>query len=107
MKLLILAPLLLAGCAMSPQQMAAQSTFDVCRLGMGGPHSQVAQQEANRRGVDCAPYYGAILARQANENAATANIMRALNPPAPQVIAPQQTNCTSRRVGNTVQTQCW
>lgn len=103
MKTLLLIPVLLAGCAATPQEMARQSNWDVCRFTMGGPHSQVAQNEAARRRLDCAPMYPAIAAKLQAENAAIANFQRTLNPP--PVYRPT-VNCTSYRAGNTVQTDC-
>jgi hypothetical protein len=96
----------LAGCAATPQQMAQQSNWDVCRFTMGGPHSQVAEYERQRRGLDCTPYYPSIAAKLQAENAAVANYLRATQPP-PAALPPQQVNCTSRNVGGTVQTSCW
>jgi hypothetical protein len=97
-----LSALAIAGCA-SADYVAHQSNFDVCRLSMGGPHAQTADAEAARRGLDCRQYYGAINAQRANEAAAVNNFLRSTQPPpAPSAT----TNCTSYRVGNTVQTNC-
>jgi hypothetical protein len=104
MRYTLIAAAMLAGCAATPQQMAQQSNWDVCRFTMGGPHSQVAQNEASRRGLDCAPLYPAIAAKMQAENAAIANFQRSINPPPAPL--PRQTNCTSYRVGNTIQTDC-
>jgi starvation-inducible outer membrane lipoprotein len=104
MRILAIA-LALAGCAASPQHMAQQSNWDVCRFTMGGPHQQVAEQERRNRGLDCAPYYPAIQQRLANESAATYNMQRALQP-APQQAPPQPIVCQSNRAGNSVQTVC-
>lgn len=104
MKLATLTCALLAGCAFTPQQMARQSNYDVCRFTMGGPHSAVADAEARRRGLDCSSMYGAIAAQEQARNAATANFLRSINPP-PRP-APAPINCTSYRIGNTVQTDC-
>lgn len=46
---------LLAGCASSPEYVARQSNWDVCRLTMGGPHSGAAEAEARARNLDCKP----------------------------------------------------
>lgn len=96
--------LVLAGCAATPEQMAQQTNWDVCRFTMGGPHKHVAEYERQRRGLDCTPLYPAIAARLQAESAAIANFQRALQPPQ-QPIRPM-TSCTSYRVGNTVQTDC-
>lgn len=89
----------LAGCAGSPDYVARQSNFDVCRLSMGGPHAAYADAEARNRGLDCRAYYGAILARQQQENAATQQYINSLR------AAPPVT-CRSVRMGNTVNTVC-
>jgi hypothetical protein len=105
MRYLVTLAAVLAGCAATPQQMAQQSNFDVCRFTMGGPHSAVAQNEAARRGLDCTPLYPAIAAQMQAQNAATANMLRALQPrPAPSF--PQPISCSSYRLGNRVQTDC-
>lgn len=97
----------MVGCA-SPEYVARQSNFDVCRLTMGGPHSAAAEAEARNRGLDCAPLYPAIQAKQANENAAINNYLRSMQQPLG--VTPLQTNptvnCQSYRSGNTVQTHC-
>jgi hypothetical protein len=102
MRIAILSALFLAGCANSPDYVARQSNYDVCRLTMGGPHSRNAEAEAARRGVDCAPLYPAIQAREGARDAAVQNYLRSTQP-AP---IPQPRSCTSYRVGNTVQTDC-
>ena len=102
--LLLIPALAIAGCAITPQQMAQQSNWDVCRFTMGGPHSGVAQNEAGRRGLDCAPLYPAIAAKQQADAQALANFQRALNPPRPAYRPPM--NCNSYRLGNTIQTDC-
>jgi hypothetical protein len=104
MRILVLLPALLAACAVTPQDMAQRSNWDVCRFTMGGPWSQTAQYEAQRRSLDCSPYYGPINAQMQRENAATSEYLQSLQrrrPPPPQTI-----NCQSYRVGNSVQTTC-
>lgn len=94
-----IAAVLLAGCAASPQQMAQQSNFEVCRFTMGGPHSSVAQAEANRRGLDCREYYPAIQGQLQRENAAVGNALQMLNrPPPPAPVMPQ--SCRTVYKGN-------
>lgn len=106
MKILLLLPgLVLAGCAATPEQMAQRSNWDVCRFTMGGPHSLVAQHEAQRRGLDCAPLYPAIAAKLQAENAATANLINALQRPSPPPRQP--ISCSSHRAGNSVHTNCF
>jgi hypothetical protein len=97
-----LVALLLVGCASSPEYVAQKSNFDVCRLTMRGPHARNAELEAQKRGLNCTAYYPAIQQQMANENAAIQNMQRALQPPP----RPAATNCTSYRVGNTIQTNC-
>lgn len=89
--------LLLAGCAATPEQMAQQSNWDVCRFTMGGPHSRVAEAERERRGLDCTPLYPAIAARMQADNAAVSNFLRATQPR-------QNTNCTTMAMGGGVYT---
>lgn len=98
--LLSISALILAGCA-GPIPADQVSNFDLCRYTMGGPYARSAEAEAARRGLDCRPYYGAIQQQQANQNAAMQQYLNTLQPrPSPAV------NCTSYRVGNTVQTDC-
>lgn len=104
MRTLIPLVAVLAGCAITPQDMAQRSNFEVCRFTMGGPHSQVAHYEAQRRGLDCAPLYPAIAAQQQREAAALSNAAQFFTPR--QAPASRPTNCTSYRIGNTVQTEC-
>jgi len=67
---------------------------NLARLGRPVPQPDLANARAQRQ------------ASSAAETAATMQIIRALQPPpAPAPRAP--VNCTSRRVGNTVQTDCW
>lgn len=104
--LLIISAAVLAGCATSPQQMAQETDWNVCRFTMGGPHSRVAESERQRRSLDCTPLYPAIAAQQANLNAATQNYLNATRPP-PPMSAPRQMHCNSVRTSNnTVQTIC-
>lgn len=91
----LIASMALAGCAMSPQYMAQQSNWDVCRFTMGGPHSVVAQQESARRGLDCRPYYGPITAQGQAQNAATQSFIQSTQPPQPL-------RCTSTAMGGGV-----
>lgn len=104
MRLVALSVLVLSGCAASPEQMAGQSNYDVCRFTTGGPHAAVADAEARRRGLDCQPFYPAIMQQKAAQNAATQSWIRSTQQPVYQM--PQPVNCTSYRIGNTVQTQC-
>lgn len=97
--------LALAGCAMTPQEMSTVSDWNVCSLSMTPVQGEVAFNEARRRGLDCRPYYPAIQAQQANENAALQNFLRATQPPpAP---TPRTMHCTSQQAGHTIQTACW
>lgn len=117
-RLLLLAPILFAGCAGPSAEeamriVANSSDFSLCEDQVIAParYQGIIAAEVNRRGVSCGQYMQAIAIRQqakanqlANENAATANFLRAINPPPAPF--PRQTNCTSYRVGNTVQTDC-
>jgi hypothetical protein len=107
---LVLLPILLYGCSATPEQVAAQSDYEVCRLTTVPVHANVAEQVRLRRGIDCVPYYPVIRARLEAQNAAINN-MRAAIQPAPQqayqVPINRPMNCNSYRVGNSVQTQCF
>lgn len=109
-KIAIISVALLAGCASmsSEEYVAGRSNWDVCRLTMGGPHSRNAEIEAQRRGLNCAPLYQAISADEASRRAAAMQILqnRQRAQPMPAYQMPQQTRCTSRAVGNTVETVC-
>jgi hypothetical protein len=104
MRILLVLPLL-AACAATPQQMAEQSNWDVCRYTMGGPHSRMAEAERQRRGLDCAPFYPAINAQLQRQNDAINQYRQSLQP-APMAPPPRPTSCRSYRVGNQVQTDC-
>jgi hypothetical protein len=101
--IMIAAAVLLAGCA--HRQPSEVSNFDLCRYVMGGgQNGRIAEAEAARRGLDCAPYFPAIAAQRQSEAAALNQAAQYFAPrPAP---LPQSMNCTSYRVGNTVQTDC-
>lgn len=99
MRILFLAPLLLAACAMTPEQMSSRSDWDVCRLSMTPVQGSVASYEAQRRGLDCRPLYPAILQRQALEDAAIQSYISSTRPP-PTV------NCTSTNSFGIVNTTC-
>jgi hypothetical protein len=102
---IIAATAVLAGCGLTPEQMARQSDYQVCRFSTTPASGEVAHYEAQRRGLDCRPYYGVIQQQRANEAAAIQNFQRSLSPqPMPQM--PMPINCTSYRTGNTVQTRC-
>lgn len=79
MRMMLPALALLAGCA-SPEYVASRGDFDVCRLTMGGPHAQAADQEARRRGLNCHAYYPAIQSRQAQDDAAIQQFLRSGQP---------------------------
>jgi hypothetical protein len=104
MKLAVLAALVLAGCANTPATEVAD--MDLCRYQLrGGNNAMVAQQEANRRGLDCRPYFPAIAAQEQAQNDATANFLNSMSQP--RRPAPQMRSCTTQRLGNTLQTDCW
>jgi hypothetical protein len=108
MRFVLFLPALLAGCATQiPADQA--SNWDVCRHMMGGgQYAVVAQQEAQRRGLDCAPYFPAIIQQRQAESAALQDAARYFAPRPMQLPPPpMQTNCTTRQVGNTLQTSCF
>lgn len=103
---LLLLTAALSGCiTMSPQDMSRQSNWDVCRFTTGGPHSEVAEQVRQARGLDCRPYYPAIAAKMQADNAAIGNFLRAMRPaPPPPISTP--TYCRTVRNGNIYNTVC-
>lgn len=110
-KLAIIGALALAGCASlsSEEYVAGLGTYDICRLTMGGPHAVAAEHEARRRGIDCAPLYPTIQATEARRTGAVLQYLQMQQQPVYQPVAPQfpqRTNCTSYRVGNSIETTC-
>lgn len=99
---------LLAGCAPPPPVHATQlADIQLCKYTLyGNPHDQmVAQREAEHRGLDCRTYYPAILSQQQQRNEAANQAMQYFRPPPPPPIpAPRQ--CSSRWVGNRLETVC-
>jgi hypothetical protein len=96
---------LLAGCA-SQVPAGSVSNIDLCTYTLYGNAQDkvVSEQEAQRRGLDCAPLYPAIIARRQQQGQALQNAADYFNrPPAP---APRTTRCNSYQVGNTIQTDC-
>jgi hypothetical protein len=109
MRLLWIAPLVVAGCAQVPASEVA--SIDLCRYMLrGGRDAVVAEAEAHRRGFDCAPYMGTLAAQSEARNRAMMDAARYFNPPpAPtrQLPMPQQPlNCRSYTMGGTLYTNC-
>lgn len=111
MRLLLIPALLVAGGCATEIPPGQVSNYGICEYTMGGGNNaRVAQAEAARRGLDCTAYYPAIAAQRANSAAAMNNAAQYfLAPRGPARVSqfPRQTNCTSRAVGNTIQTDCW
>jgi hypothetical protein len=124
-KLAVLTVVILAGCQTAPSldQIQARagnaSNYDVCRAILLAPQdvAQIAQGEAQRRSLDCAPFADAVMQEQAQNNANRAAVAQQLlaRPAAqPYQLQPYQmqphiqpqVNCQSYRVGSTVQTHC-
>lgn len=104
---------LLAGCDTMTvaEKLPHLSNLQVCEgVMLAPPHVAVqAQGEAQRRGIDCAQYAGAVMQQRAASSNAMGNLAQQLLNPPQQPMQPMQpiTNCRSFRVGNTVQTQCF
>jgi hypothetical protein len=82
------------------------SNWEICEYTMGGGNNaMVAQNEAHRRGLDCAPYYGAIAAKRSSEAAAMNQAAQYFLAPRGPVL-PRPINCQSYRVGNRIDTDC-
>jgi hypothetical protein len=106
MKLAVVAALVLAGCANTPATEVAD--IDLCRHQLrGGQNAMVAQQEANRRGLDCRPYYSTLAAQEAANNAAANQALQFFTPRAAPAPAPQMMDCRTVRIGGTLRTQCF
>lgn len=107
---IVLLCLALAGCAsQNPdalrERVGGASNFQLCRAVFLAPGevAQIAQDEAQRRSLDCRPYASAVFQNEAQANAArNALAWRLLTPPPVQ----QMRSCNSYRVGNTIQTDC-
>ena len=97
MRALIPCLALLAGCAATPERAAQWSNWDVCRLTMTSAQGRVAENERQRRGLDCAPLYPAIIANQAQKNAATQTYINSLQRQRP---AQQQQTCRTVHQGS-------
>jgi hypothetical protein len=105
MRLLLLVPALLAGCATQTDPTTV-ADIDLCRYQLrGGNNAMVAQQEAQRRGLDCRPYFPAIAAQDQAQDAAAANFFNSMSQPRRPM--PQSRSCTTQRLGNTLHTDCW
>jgi hypothetical protein len=106
MKLAVVAALVLAGCANTPATEVAD--LDLCRFQLrGGQNAMVAQQEANRRGLDCRPYFSTLAAQEAANNAAANQALQFFTPRAAPMPAPSMTECRTVRIGGTLRTQCF
>lgn len=109
--------LAVAGCAAprDPRETVGNaSSYQLCRAMMFAPRdvAQVAQEEAQRRSLDCAPLAQTIMQNEAQADAqrkALATQMLLARPPvyqAPAYQMPRPINCQSYRVGNSVETTC-
>ena len=121
MRTMLLAPLLLAGCAAQPtitERVMAASDIDVCEAAFYGPaavKTAVAVEIEHRR-LNCQAMLPLIQARHQQDAQMRAQALGVLlgrpsYQPAPamqpyQMQVPKTTNCTSQWVGNQVQTVC-
>jgi hypothetical protein len=107
MKLAVLAAVAaLAGCANTPASEVAD--LDLCRYQLrGGQNAMVAQQEAQRRGLDCRPYYSTLAAQEAANNASANQALQFFMPQAAPIPAPSMMECRTVRIGGTLRTQCF
>lgn len=111
----------LAGCATEPPvplevRVQQVSNLDLCRAVYQAPANigAVARDEAARRGVNCTDYMAMIVQQDQARAAAGAALLARPAPvippltyqPAPTMQVPRQINCSSYRIGNTVQTNC-
>jgi hypothetical protein len=117
MRLLWIAPVLLAGVAGCAGQVRARdvASIDLCRYMLrGGQDAAVAEAEADRRGFDCKPYMQTLMQQDAYQRAAAANALanaarafqQPIYPMQPLPRPPQQINCQSYMSGQTQYTNC-
>lgn len=112
--IVVLAGAALAGCAtqITHQQMQAMGTFQLCEaliLGRVSPPDHFLN-EVSRRGDNCNRYMPMIQARQQQRQAESDALFRAsqqLLQQSQQPMPNRIVNCSSNRIGNTVQTQCF
>lgn len=115
------AAVILAGCATEPPvplelKVQQVSNLDLCRAVYQAPAhvGAVAREEAGRRGINCTDYMAMIVQQDQARAAAAAAVLARPAPvippltyqPAPTMQVPRQINCSSYRIGNTVQTNC-
>lgn len=118
LKLMIPAAVLaLAGCATAPPVLTAQqaeqmSVVDLC-LGVvtfRPNNAATAYAEVMRRGINCQDHQQAIQAVQQQRGAAAAAAMGMYRPIQPYQLRPYQTpprtNCSTVRIGDSLQTSC-
>lgn len=108
--------LLLAGCAAPiPLELRVKQVSDVqvCEGVFFGPPqvAAVSRDEAQVRRIDCANYHALVIqqrqqqqVQQANQAEAFRRASEALQPRPPTF--PGSAQCVSRRIGNTVRTDC-
>lgn len=86
--------LALCGCAAGPTSLASRSNWDVCTLTMSDHTGKAsAAAEAQRRGLDCQPYYGPIQAKLDADRPVALEMLRNL-PPVSDL--PHPKGCTIR-----------
>lgn len=110
MRLLLLMPAVLAGCATLADLQATvgnASNFQLCRAMIlaSSDVANIARGEAARRGLDCAPYAAAVMQQEQANNAATNALARQLLTPAPRPF-PAPVTCETYRAGTSLQTTC-
>jgi hypothetical protein len=123
MRTVLLCCLVLSGCA--SQQQPPRELTPSTAMGMNAAtlclgistfrpgNAAVAQQEIERRGINCADHAMAVQALQQQRAQNDAQAMQLLmSRPSPQPymlpmpVQPQQTICTTQRVGDQLQTIC-
>lgn len=80
----------LAGCAGSPaalsratpQQLANESNYNLCRAAFSNRATRDIEDEVRRRQIDCDPYVAAAARNEANRDAAFDRLNKSLAPPA-------------------------
>jgi hypothetical protein len=73
---------------------------------MGGTLAPMAEAEANRRALNCLPYYQAIQQQRNRQADAMDQAARYFLAPATTPMPRSSMSCNSYRMGNTIQTDC-
>lgn len=82
----------------TPQQLANESNYNICRAAFSNRATRALEQEVNRRQVDCRPYLEQAARDSAAMDASLESLRKSAEPPATnqRAPAPTTTNCTTQ-----------